>query len=739
MTPWEWLEEAVTKEFVVLDVENYFWADRKRNDLPLLSDGRPYMDAQDDFERTRGNGKQSQGEVKYRYQLSPELLDHVTRWEDYCYAIGFMAPGLPALVWSELSNDFADRRTIGRFILSLVRRVPIVAHNSAHDVRIINKNWGIPFSEYMRVDDSMLLHNVLWSELPHTLNFCSGVYSSQNQHKDLGTHSLVYLHGDVRTTAEVWWNLKKEAERDDQSWRIYETLQRPMLPLLLDSHQAGVRLNKAFLFQLHDELLQKRESAVEIANAFVREYAQPEKLRGGKVVQEGIEPDPERKINMNSPKQMNDWVYGKLKMKIKGLRKSKKSGMYPLGKDEIAKLQDQYYPRDDDDTFELRLKNGGHPLIEAKAEFTQADKFLTGYILPYLKSERVHPQFKLHGQATGRWSTTNPNLPGMNKRLKPIIIPDVGHVWVGGDWSNAELRIMGELTGDELLIEGFAKGWDLHSMHASQAFGWDNPKGRYEWAKMLRKIEGTWDDWKGRDFDRSNGWWGRVGPTSWKETKVPVDFPWEEWVLLGGPQPGWLADEDPFRRFCKILVFRLMYGGSVDAAADIPGAIALGLPPARLVQASKDLILAHPWWQEFWDDVGGQARKLKIVRNWNGRARRLMSIRDANRFREGVNFPIQSWVSDLLNKTLLEIKALANYARMVYTCHDSFYMQCPAAMMHELIPIVNEVAQRPLRGDFFIPFDEEVIRFDEVAEKRHTHKVRWSEGQYEIDGWPEAA
>ena len=113
--------------------------------------------------------------------------------------------------------------------------------------------------------------------------------------------------------------------------------------------------------------------------------------------------DPERSVNMNSPKQMNEWIYGHCELKIKGLRRSKKGDkLYPFGKDQIAVLQDQFYPRDEkEDTFESRLEAGGHPLVEAAAEFALADKFLSGYILPYLESDRFYPNFALHGQATG--------------------------------------------------------------------------------------------------------------------------------------------------------------------------------------------------------------------------------------------------------------------------------------------------------------------------------------------------
>ena len=690
----EWLEQAVKTEFVVLDVENYFYNTDKEFDIPVCPAGEDVMEWRD-------------------------------RWHDYCYAIGFQASsGLPTLIWTEMEPNALSRVELESWLHKLVSSVPIVCHNTAHDTRILTKNFGVGIEEYMQLEDTMLMHNILWAEFPHTLNFCQSLYGSQNRHKDLGTHSVQYLQGDVWETMIINHTLKGELAKDPESEKIYRELQLPLLPITHEAHIGGVRLDQGFLEKISLRLEKQRLDAIETAAKFVQEYkGRSVHVVGktGKYTLPALEPDPERTVNMNSPKQMNEWLYIREGFKIKHLRKGK-SGLLPFGKDQVAALQEQRLPREEDDTFESRLAEGGHPLIEAKAAFTQADRFLSGYIRPNMGRERCYPQFKLHGQATGRWSTTGPNIPGMNKALKPMLIPDEGHVWVGGDWSNAELRIMAEITQDEALLTAFAKGWDLHSMHTAQAFGWDNSRGRFEWMKFKGKLpdDARWADYEGLDYKRG-GWWGRVAPggkDGWKAVKIPEDFPWEQWLLEGGPQPGWMGDKDLFRRFCKILVFRLMYGGSPKAAGDIPGAVALGVPTGKLVQSSRELILAHPSWQEYWDDVGNQAVNEWVVRNWMGRKRKLMSKQPKNRFREGVNFPIQSTVSDLLNKTLRDVKARAPWCRLMFTIHDSFYMQCKAERAEELQGIVLECAEAKIKGDFFIPFDMERIEYNEVTKEK---------------------
>ena len=693
------LEGYKEAEWVVVDCETFFYASRTKNDMPDLPTGETFNNALRAWEKEIGH------EVKYKWHLSDVLREHVRAWDGYCFAVGFGAIGVEPVIWTELNESCVSRQDVGGFLLGVLRSSPVVMHNSAFDTRILKKNFGIPISEYRELHDSMLLHNVLYSEMKHDLNHLSAIYSSQNRHKFLGTHSETYLLGDVVTTLEVWYNLLGVAKKDPQSWKIYTELQLPMLPHILKAHERGIRINKPFHAKMEKTLERQREIAQETANDFV----------GSFVLDGDTEPDSERTINLNSSPQKSKWVYGHCGLKIPGLRKGK-SGAYPLRKDQVSTLQDMFFIRDDDDTFESRLKNGGHPLVESIAEYTQADKFLSSFITPYHGTDRMYPNFKLHGQATGRWSTTGPNLPGMNKALKPLCIPDIGEDWVGGDWSNAELRIMGELSNDPLFKKGFSLGWDLHSMHASQAFGWDSPKGRWEWAVQAGKIaRDTWEDFK--DTERGE-WWGCVPPGEWKDTRIPADHDWLEWILSGGPQPGWLADEDLFRRFCKILVFRLCYGGSPKTASKIPGALSLGLIPSRLVEASNMLIAAHPSWTDYWEDMGGKAIRDRIVRNPNGRARRLMDKDENSRFRKGVNFPIQSWVSDLLNRTLIGILDECPWARLCYTCHDSFYVGCPKDHTEELAEVVMRHATTPLRDDFFIPFDMEKITYDEDTQVR---------------------
>ena len=677
----EWMYAASAAEFLVIDTETYFWAERTKFDMPDLPDGRKYQQAQDELESTRGKN------VKFRSDLG-ELRAHVDQFDGYCFAVGLGGPGVDTLIWSELDGHLS-RETFGEFVREVVSLAPVVFHNASFDLRILLKNFGVEFDMYKRVDDSMLLHNVLWSELPHSLNFCSSIYSSLNRHKDLGTHSLDYLEADVTTTGEVWMGLKAEADRDPQSWNVYESLQRPLLPIILEAHVTGILLDQGFMATYQETLAGQRDRAQAIANEFV-----------------------EGEINMNSPKQMNEWIYGKCGLKIKGLKPGK-SGLMPLGKDELAQLQDQFVPREKEDTMESRISDGSHPLVEAKVGFTQADKFLTGFITPYLHETRIFPQFKLHGQATGRWSTNQPNVPGMNESIKPMMRPDEGECWIGGDWSNAELRIMAELSDDQALKKGFAEGWDLHSMHTSQAFQWDSPKGRFAWAKQFRKVEGSWDDYTTvGEVRRGQGWWGRVLPTEWKNVEVPESFDWHDWIVEGGPAPGWKADKDPLRRFCKVLVFRLLYGGSPRSAGAIPGAQNMGLPLARLIQASNDLLIAHPCWESYWDVVGAQAKRDRVVRNHMGRARKLLALKEATRFRAGVNFPIQSSVSDLLNRTLILVKQQAPYLRLVYTIHDSFYFACPLDKREEATYIISKAAIKPLMPGFHIPFDLDIITME---------------------------
>jgi DNA polymerase-1 len=143
--------------------------------------------------------------------------------------------------------------------------------------------------------------------------------------------------------------------------------------------------------------------------------------------------------------------------------KKTKTGQYKTGEEELEKIRSK------------------HPIISKILEQRGVKKLLTTYIdaFPLLvnpKTGKVHTSFNQTVAATGRLSSTDPNLQNIpirderGKELRRVFIPDDGCLFVSSDYSQIELRIMAHLSGDENMIEAFNKGQDIHAATASKIF-----------------------------------------------------------------------------------------------------------------------------------------------------------------------------------------------------------------------------------------------------------------------------
>jgi DNA polymerase-1 len=123
-----------------------------------------------------------------------------------------------------------------------------------------------------------------------------------------------------------------------------------------------------------------------------------------------------------------------------------------------------------------------HPIAKRVLEYRQVSKLKSTYVdaLPMLlnpETGRLHTTFNQTGTATGRLSSTNPNLQNIpirteqGREIRAAFIAEEGHVLLAADYSQIELRLLAHFSGDELLVEAFRRGDDIHSLTASQVFG----------------------------------------------------------------------------------------------------------------------------------------------------------------------------------------------------------------------------------------------------------------------------
>jgi len=221
---------------------------------------------------------------------------------------------------------------------------------------------------------------------------------------------------------------------------IYRTMDLPLVPVLLRMEQAGVRIDSSVLSEMSTRL------AVEIDNLAERIYA-----------------ESGHRFNVNSPKQLGDVLFNKMELP--------KPLKYGKGK-VVSTAQDV-----------LEDLAQHHTVPALVLEYRQLTKLKSTYLdqLPHLAdaSGRVHTTFNQVGTATGRLSSTNPNLQNipirtaLGREIRAAFIPSPGNLLMSADYSQIELRLLAHFSQDQLLLDAYRTGQDIHLLTASEVFGVD--------------------------------------------------------------------------------------------------------------------------------------------------------------------------------------------------------------------------------------------------------------------------
>jgi DNA polymerase-1 len=233
--------------------------------------------------------------------------------------------------------------------------------------------------------------------------------------------------------------LRSQVE-SSQLTHIYETMDLPLVPVLLRMEQAGVRIDSSVLGEMSNRL------AVEMDNLAERIYA-----------------DSGHRFNINSPKQLGDVLFNK--MLLPKPMKYGKGKVVSTAQDVLEELAEH------------------HAVPALVLEYRQFAKLKSTYLdsLPQLTDAqgRVHTTFNQVGTATGRLSSTNPNLQNipvrtaLGREIRAAFIPAPGNVLMSADYSQIELRLMAHFSQDPLLLDAYRTGKDIHTLTASEVFGVD--------------------------------------------------------------------------------------------------------------------------------------------------------------------------------------------------------------------------------------------------------------------------
>jgi DNA polymerase I len=247
-----------------------------------------------------------------------------------------------------------------------------------------------------------------------------------------------YAAEDADITLRLWM-LFKQKLLAARKVTVYETLERPLVPILVDMEHEGVMVDRAVLAQLSSQFA-TLQGAVEI---------EIEKLAG-------------QPFNIGSPKQLGEILFGK--MMLPGGRKTA-TGAWSTDSDTLDDLAAQGI------TLAQKVLDW-RQLAKLRSTYTDA---LPNYMHP--KTGRVHTSYSMASTSTGRLSSTDPNLQNIpirteeGRKIRTAFVAPPGMKLISADYSQIELRVLAHVADIPQLKRAFAEGLDIHAMTASEMFG----------------------------------------------------------------------------------------------------------------------------------------------------------------------------------------------------------------------------------------------------------------------------
>jgi len=354
-----------------------------------------------------------------------------------------------------ISADQTEARAVVAEFKSILENdlIEKTGQNIKYDA-IVLKWYGIQLKGFYF--DTMIAHYLLAPELRHNMDYLAETYL---HYKPVPITDLIGEKGKKQLTmrdvpvevvkeyaaedADITLQLKQYFQpllQQDGLDTLFRTIESPLIHVLTDMEYEGVRIDTDFL----------ADYAVKLA-------LQIDELEAAIHQAVGVP------FNIGSPKQVGEVLFDRLKMPYPG--KKTKSGQYSTDEEILTDLS----------------KN--HPVAADILKHRGLQKLKSTYVdaLPKLvnpRSGRVHSSFNQALTATGRLSSNNPNIQNIPIRTpegaevrKAFIPRDDQHVLLSADYSQIELRIIAEISGDEAMLEAFIAGQDIHSATAARVFG----------------------------------------------------------------------------------------------------------------------------------------------------------------------------------------------------------------------------------------------------------------------------
>ena len=384
--------------------------------------------------------------------------------------------------------------------------------------------------------------------------------------------------------------------KETNSLELFTNIDMPTIEVLSDMQWNGIYLDEDELNEFGKELTKKIETITKI----IYEMAGEE-------------------FNINSPKQLGEILFEKMKLPV---IKKTKSG-YSTDVDVLEKLKKE------------------DPIIEQILEYRQLNKLNSTYIeglKPYInsKTKRIHSFFHQTITATGRISSTEPNLQNiptrfeLGKRIRKAFKPEEGKVYIDADYSQIELRVLAAISEDNHMIEAFIEGQDIHKQAASKVF------------------------------------------------KTPIDEVTKEQ-----------------RSNAKAVNFGIVYGIS-----DFGLAGQLGISRKKAKQYIEEYLEQYSGIKKFMDNITEEAKEQGYVETLFHRRRYIPELKSNNYMvrqfgaRVAMNTPIQGTAADIMKIAMIkvynEIKNKKLKSKIVLQVHDEMMIEVPKEEIEEVKQILKK-------------------------------------------------
>lgn len=487
----------------------------------------------------------------------------------------------------------------------------VVGHNIKYDILVL-ANYGMTIKSTLA--DTMVAHYLLQPEQRHSLDYLAETLlgyatihideligpkgRAQKNMRDVEPHLITDYAAEDADVALRLYNLLLPRLHEMQVYDLFHDVEMPLVRVLADMERTGVIVDREALGRAADEM-----------NARLRD------------IEASIRTTAGVDINLNSPRQIGELLFERLRLEEKPRRT--KTGQYVTDEETLQRLASK------------------HAVVQQILDYRECKKLLSTYVeaLPRLinsRTGRVHTSFNQTVTATGRLSSSNPNLQNIpiryeqGREIRRAFVAGPGCRFVSADYSQVELRLMAHLSGDEHLCRAFREERDVHSITASRIFN-----------KPLEEVD---------------------------------------------------AD---MRRKAKTINFGIIYGMSVFGMSE-----RLGIARAEAKQFIDDYFANFAGVKLYMDHSIEQARRDGYVETVMHRRRYLPDINSRNGTvrgfaeRNAINAPIQGTAADIIKIAMVRIAERLRRehikAEMILQVHDELNFNCPEAEVERLTAILRE-------------------------------------------------